>query len=120
MKKLLVTGIFMFSAFLMYAQKTVTTTKTKTETPEKVKQVPNPAAYACPKCYDITKGAGKCTKCGVDKVQLGTYYCPSCMKSTGGKPGKCPSCSGATVQMTRKYVAGHGMKKDKPKDENKM
>ena len=120
MKKLLLTCIIMLSAFLMYAQKMTTTTVTKTETPGKMKQMPNPAAYACPKCFDITKGAGKCAKCGVDKVQLGTYYCPNCMKNTGNKPGKCPTCNGATVQMTRKYCAEHGMKKGKAKEENKM
>jgi len=77
--------------------------KTSTKT-----QVQNPAAYACPKCYQITKGAGKCTMDNSDKVQLGTYYCPHCMKASGAKAGKCASCGMATVQMTRKYCAKMG------------
>lgn len=72
------------------------------------KQVQNPAAYACPKCFQITKGAGSCASDGTAKVQLGTYYCTHCMKSTGAKPGKCPTCSGETTQITRKYCAKMG------------
>lgn len=44
----------------------------------KSKQVANPVAYACMKCYNIEKEAGKCSKCQSDKVQLGTYYCENC------------------------------------------
>ena len=105
---------------ISFAQPPATTTATKTVTPAKVKQVPNPAAYACPKCFDITKGAGKCAKCQVDKVQLGTYYCTSCLKGTGNKAGKCPTCNTATVQMTRKYCAAHAAKTGKPKEDAKM
>ena len=49
-----------------------------------------------------------CAKCNTAKVQLGTYYCTHCNKATGAKAGKCPSCSGATTQITRKYCAAHG------------
>ncbi|MBS1512497.1 MAG: hypothetical protein JST86_16755 [Bacteroidetes bacterium] len=103
MKKVLI----VFAALLMLAAtgvKAQTTTADATKTAVK-KQVQNPAAYACPKCYHITKGAGQCEMCKMDKVQLGTYFCPKCMKGTGAKAGKCPTCNGATVQMTRKYCA---------------
>jgi hypothetical protein len=76
--------------------------------PAKVKQIANPAAYACPHCYEITSGAGSCTKCNVLKVQLGNYYCAHCAKPTGPRVGKCGMCSGETVQITRKYCASHG------------
>jgi predicted amidophosphoribosyltransferase len=39
---------------------------------------------------------------------LGTYYCAKCMKGTGDKPGNCPQCQSATVQITRKYCAKMG------------
>ena len=120
MKKLLLSGIVLLTAAFSYAQPAVTTAPVKTDKTVKVKQVQNPAAYACPKCYMISKGAGKCEHCQADKVQLGTYYCPACMKATGAKAGKCPSCSKETVQMTRKYCAAHQMKSDKPKDDTKM
>ncbi len=121
MKKLLLSGIIVLATVFTYAQTTpVATAPPKAVPTVKAKQVPNPAAYACPKCYEITKGAGKCAKCQVDKIQLGTYYCTSCVKATGNKPGKCPSCNAATVQMTRKYCAAHGMKTEKPKEETKM
>jgi lipopolysaccharide biosynthesis regulator YciM len=71
-------------------------------------QTQNPAAYACPKCFKISKGAGQCPDCKVEKVQLGTYYCTKCMKATGAKPGNCPTCNTATTQMTRKYCAKMG------------
>ncbi|SDW96874.1 hypothetical protein SAMN05444410_107181 [Hydrobacter penzbergensis] len=73
----------------------------------KPKQVQNPAAWACPKCYAITKDGGQCASCKTDKVQLGTYYCAHCMKGTGTKDGKCPACGMATTRMTRKLVAEH-------------
>ena len=87
---------------------TQTTTKTPTATTttsNPQKPAANPAAYACPKCYAITKDGGNCTKCNVAKVQLGTYYCEHCMKSCGAKPGKCASCGMASTQMTRKMCA---------------
>ena len=72
----------------------------------KTKQVANPAAYACTKCFNIEKAEGKCSKCQGEKVQLGTYYCEHCMKASGTKAGKCSSCGMATTQMTRKFCAG--------------
>ena len=120
MKKLLLSGIIMMVAFISYAQQPVTDMPVKTVKTVKAKQVANPAAYACPKCFMISKGAGKCEHCQADKVQLGTYYCTSCMKSTSNKPGKCPTCNAATVQMTRKYCASHHMTEDKPKVDAKM
>lgn len=72
------------------------------------KQVQNPAAYACPKCFKISKGAGQCSDDKIEKVQLGTYYCAHCIKSTDAKAGKCASCGMATTQMTRKYCAKMG------------
>ena len=116
MKKLLLSVIVLLTAAFSYAQPTVTTAPVKTDKAVKAKQVQNPAAYACPKCYMISKGAGKCEHCQVDKVQLGTYYCPACMKGTGNKAGNCPTCNKATVQMTRKYCAAHQMKTEKPKE----
>ena len=71
----------------------------------KAKQVQNPAAWACPKCYSITKAGGKCAADNTDMVQLGTYYCEHCMKASGNKPGKCATCGAATTQMTRKLCA---------------
>jgi hypothetical protein len=73
----------------------------------KVAQVANPAAWACPKCFSITKAGGKCAADQSDMVQLGTYYCDHCMKASGSKAGKCASCSMATTQMTRKLCAQH-------------
>lgn len=89
------------------------------KTAAKTKQVSNPAAYACPKCFMISKGAGKCDHCQVDKVQLGNYYCGKCQKGTGSKPGTCPDCKGPAVQITRKYCAQHSMKKNEMKKEEK-
>ncbi|GAC1396006.1 MAG: hypothetical protein NVSMB63_16390 [Sediminibacterium sp.] len=71
------------------------------------KQVQNPAAWACPKCYTITKDGGQCAHCKMDKVQLGTYYCTHCMKASGAKAGKCAACGMATTQMTRKLASEH-------------
>ncbi len=71
------------------------------------KQVQNPAAWACPTCFKITKDGGACADDKTEKVQLGTYYCQHCVKATGSKPGKCPTCGGATTQMTRKLCATH-------------
>jgi hypothetical protein len=104
MKKLML----LFAAFLMigFAANAQTTTAPAQQTTKK--QVQNPAAYACPKCFKITKEGGKCSVDGTDMVQLGTYYCLHCMKSTGTKPGKCPTCGMATTQITRKYCAAHG------------
>lgn len=71
-------------------QKPATTASAAPATAEKAKHVQNPAAWACPKCYAITKDGGQCASCKTDKVQLGTYYCTHCMKGTGAKAGKCP------------------------------
>jgi hypothetical protein len=70
-------------------------------------QTANAAAWACPKCFAITKEGGQCTMDQTDKVQLGTYYCEHCMKTTGTKPGKCATCAAPAVQMTRKLCAKH-------------
>lgn len=118
MKKIILLVLIIFVSVNLMAQTTATKTVAKTET-AKPKQVSNPAAYACPKCYMITKGAGKCEHCQVDKVQLGTYYCSKCQKGTGSKPGLCPSCKGETVQITRKYCAKHSMKVDVAKPDSK-
>lgn len=88
-------------------QKPATTASAAPATAEKAKHVQNPAAWACPKCYAITKDGGQCASCKTDKVQLGTYYCTHCMKGTGAKAGKCPACGMATTQMTRKLCAEH-------------
>jgi hypothetical protein len=77
---------------------------------QKVAQVANPAHWACPKCFSITKEGGKCGADQTDMVQLGDYYCEHCVKGTGKKPGKCTSCSMATTQMTRKLCAKHNGK----------
>ena len=73
----------------------------------KHKHVQNPAAWACPTCFKITKDGGQCPDDKTAKVQLGTYYCEHCVKATGNKPGKCPTCGAATTQMTRKLCAKH-------------
>jgi rubrerythrin len=73
----------------------------------KGQQVANAASWACPKCFAITKDSGQCAMDKTDKVQLGTYYCDHCMKGTGTKPGKCPTCGAPTTQMTRKLCAKH-------------
>lgn len=73
----------------------------------KHKQVQNPAAWACPACYKITKEGGTCPDDKTAKIQLGTYYCQHCVKATGDKPGICPTCKGATTQMTRKLCKEH-------------
>lgn len=90
---------------ITFAQTPVAAPAAKSATEKKMahaKQVQNPAAYACPKCYAISKGVGQCEHCKADKVQLGTYYCPACAKASGAKAGKCATCGAATVQMTRK------------------
>ena len=71
------------------------------------KQQQNPAAWACPACYKITKEGGQCTDDKTTKIQLGTYYCQHCVKATGDQPGICPTCKGATTQMTRKLCKEH-------------
>ena len=122
MKKLLLSSIILLAVLFSYAQGKVTDPPVKAPKIENPKKVQNEAAYACPKCYEITKGAGKCAKCNMDKVQLGTYYCSMCMKGTGAKPGKCPTCGMKTTQMTRKYATAHsgGKMKGKGKDDTKM
>jgi hypothetical protein len=114
MKKIL-TFLFVMVAAINVNAQTNTVAPVAKNTVAKVKQVQNPAAYACPKCFEISKGAGKCAHCGIDKVQLGTYYCYKCQKSTGTKPGPCPVCKGETVQITRKYCAQHKIKVDTDK-----
>lgn len=71
------------------------------------KQKKNPAAWACPSCFKITKEGGNCEQDKSAKVQLGTYYCQHCMKATGTQPGQCAMCKGTTTQMTRKLCAQH-------------
>jgi hypothetical protein len=119
MKKLLASAIIILAAMSINAQTTTAEPAAKTTTAAKPKQTVNAAAYACPQCFAISKGAGKCEHCQADKVQLGTYYCTMCKKSTGTKPGNCPDCKMATTQITRKYCAKHSMKKDKPKEDTK-
>lgn len=114
MKKLLALLSMMAVSYIGTAQTTTTTAPAPKQIHAALStkqasapHVQNAAAWACPKCFAITKDGGTCTHCNTAKVQLGTYYCPSCMKTTGAKPGKCPTCSGATVQMTRKLCASH-------------
>jgi hypothetical protein len=112
MKKILVMAVMLFVTVMGMAQTADSAKVVKhggKNHSEKVKQVSNPAAWACPKCYAITKEGGVCAADQTDKVQLGTYYCDHCMKASGNKPGKCSSCSMATVQMTRKLCAKHNM-----------
>lgn len=104
MKKIILLLVFVAFSSFMNAQ-TSPVAASKKETVAKPKQVANPAAYACLKCYNIEKGAGKCSKCQADKVQLGTYYCEHCAKGTGAKAGKCDMCGAKTTQMTRKLCA---------------
>ena len=118
MKKIILISLVVLAAMGSTAQTTAPVAVKKTEA-AKPNQVANPAAYACPKCYTISKGAGKCDHCQVDKVQLGTYYCYKCQKSTGTKPGPCPVCKGETVQITRKYCAQHSMNQVAPKPNTK-
>ena len=107
MKKLIQLLLALFIAFTINAQTTAPAAQA-TEKTAVQKQVQNPAAWACPKCYMITKAGGKCAHCDVDKVQLGTYYCQHCIKATGNKPGKCSMCGSETTQMTRKLCAKMG------------
>jgi hypothetical protein len=109
MKKITVLFFSLCFGVMLHAQ-TAADAPVKKETKEMDKKQgqQNPAAYACPKCFQITKGSGKCQMCKIDKVQLGTYYCPKCIKATGTKAGTCPVCKTATVQMTRKYCAKMG------------
>ena len=104
MKKLFFLSCLMIAAVISFAQ---TTPAAAVDTAKKIvaKHVQNPAAWACPKCYKITKDGGNCADDATAKVQLGTYYCEHCVKATGAKPGKCPTCGGATTQMTRKLCA---------------
>ncbi len=117
---LLMVAVFTFVAtsFAQTNQTTPVHQNTKVPKVAKVKQVANPAAFACPHCYEISKGEGSCAKCNVAKVQLGNYYCSHCAKATGPRVGKCATCSGATVQITRKYCASHGGTPVKEKTKN--
>jgi hypothetical protein len=108
MKKLILMAVLMCGTLLGMAQMDSAHTT-------KVKKMANPAAWACPKCFMITKEGGQCSMDQTDKVQLGTYYCDHCMKGTGTKAGKCASCANPTVQMTRKLCAKHGVKTEKKK-----
>jgi|SRR5579871_4677326 len=100
MKKLFVLASLLTFSVLSFAQQTPADTAKAT-----AKHVQNPAAWACPKCFKITKDGGTCADDNTAKVQLGTYYCEHCVKATGNKPGKCPSCGAATTQMTRRLCA---------------
>ena len=123
MKKLILLFVFVVFSSMMNAQTAApAATKAVTTAPATgakavathPKQVANPAAYACMKCFNIEKAAGKCSKCQADKVQLGTYYCEHCAKGTGPKAGKCSACGGNTTQMTRKFCATKTGKEAKP------
>lgn len=113
MKKIMFLTVILFAAATGFAQQAPAQAQDTAKHMAKNKQVQNPAAWACPKCFKITKDGGQCADDKTDKVQLGTYYCTHCMKATGNKPGKCSTCDGATTQMTRKLCAQHsgGMKK---------
>ena len=114
MKKLMVLFFAICFGYALQAQ-TTAPVQAPVKTVVKKQQAQNPAAYACPKCFKISKGSGQCETCKMDKVQLGNYYCPKCMKGTGAKAGNCPDCKGVAVQMTRKYCAKMGgtpIKKD--------
>lgn len=118
MKKFLLMFVFLAFTSIINAQVATTTPVKKADakmTVVKNKQVANPAAFACMKCFNIEKDGGKCSKCQGDKVQLGTYYCEHCAKATGAKPGKCDMCSGKTTQMTRKFCASKNPKSMKEK-----
>jgi hypothetical protein len=104
MKKILLLLTVLFTALAGFSQTKTVADSAKTV---KQKQVQNPAAWACPTCFKITKDGGACADDKTAKVQLGTYYCQHCVKATGNKPGKCPDCGGATTQMTRKLCAAH-------------
>ena len=108
MKKLLFLSFLIIGSVICFAQQTPAAV---VDTAKKAvsKHAQNPAAWACPKCFKITKDGGQCADDHSDKVQLGTYYCEHCMKATGSKAGKCPTCSGPTTQMTRKLCAEHAM-----------
>jgi Ni/Co efflux regulator RcnB len=107
MKKLLLMATVMCMSLFSMAQADSATAPKQKEHKEHKKgmQVANAAAWACPKCFAITKEGGQCAMDQTDKVQLGTYYCNHCMKATGAKPGKCATCTAPAVQMTRKLCA---------------
>jgi hypothetical protein len=102
-KLLLMASVMCMSLFSMAQADSAKAPKQKEH--KKAMQVANPAAWACPKCFAITKEGGQCAMDQTDKVQLGTYYCEHCMKATGTKPGKCATCSATATQMTRKLCA---------------
>jgi hypothetical protein len=104
MKKIFLLLAILFTAFAGFSQAPAAK---DTAAMAKHKQVQNPAAWACPTCFKITKEGGVCADDKTAKVQLGTCYCAHCVKATGAKPGKCPDCGGATTQMTRKLCASH-------------
>ncbi len=110
MKKILSIFMLLFTVGIA-ANAQTTTAPTSAPVKDMVKKEAkpqNPAAYACPKCFHISKGEGQCTDCKIAKVQLGTYYCPKCNMSGGVKPGSCTMCKSPNVQMTRKYCAAKG------------
>jgi hypothetical protein len=104
MKKVIFLSCFLMACFVGFSQQAATQ---PTQPVAKAKHVQNPAAWACPKCFQINKTGGKCPTDNTDMVQLGTYFCEHCMKGTGSKPGKCPTCGATTTQMTRKLCAQH-------------
>lgn len=105
--KTILLSFFLAIAAISFAQEKTATAAAPAAAQKVTKQVQHPAAWACPKCYAITKDGGQCASCKTDKVQLGTYYCTHCMKATGAKAGKCPACGMASTQMTRKLCAEH-------------
>ena len=104
MKKILLFLTVLFAGLAGFSQ---TAPAKDTSAMAKHKQVQNPAAWACPTCFKITKDGGACADDKTAKVQLGTYYCAHCVKASGNKPGKCADCGAATTQMTRKLCASH-------------
>ena len=76
MKKTFLVFSFLFSGVVfMNAQTTPTATSSATKTeikPKNKKPVPAAAMYECPmKCEAVSKTAGKCAKCGMEKVKVG-------------------------------------------------
>lgn len=104
MKRITFLVLLALISFAGFAQQTAAKDSAKVA---KAKQIQNPAAWACPTCFKITKEGGQCPDDKTAMVQLGTYYCEHCVKATGNKPGKCPACGAATTQMTRKLCAKH-------------
>jgi hypothetical protein len=116
MKKVLLMAIFACITMFSMAQATDTTAmtvkrggkhpgKNHENHGQKVRQVANAAGYGCPKCFATAKVGGSCANDQTEMVQLGTYYCEKCVKTTGEKAGSCNNCSSKSTRMTRKLCA---------------